>query len=465
MRVERVAAHIEDGFENVAFGEDSRARVDTDSVDDILVGLAARAAGGFANGDVASVRGKERGAGQPADPGTDNDDAFGRHHILRLAISQYVNQTGQMQSSNKLSIRSRAILFRNRMIGNARFRDLLSQFPGTRGFVRRRANAMFDINAGFIYSQIALAMVETLMFDALAAGPLSVADAARHGDLPETGAERLLKAAASLDLAEMLDDGRYVLGERGAAVHADPGISAMIAHHRHLYRDLADPVALLRRGGGGGALAAYWAYARSSDPAGSDADAIDSYSALMATSQTMVAAQVTGAYDFGRQTKLLDVGGGEGVFARAVRDASPRLEVAVFDLPAVAERAKEVQHFGGDFFEDALPTGFDIISVVRILHDHDDAPVMKLLRNIFTSLPPGGTILIAEPMADTRGSRAMGDGYFGMYLWAMGSGRPRSAETIKGMLGQTGFVQVTEVRTALPLIARIITARRSVNKN
>ena len=370
-----------------------------------------------------------------------------------------------MQSSNTLSIRSRVILFRNRMIGNARFRDLLSRFPGTRGFVQRRANAMFDINAGFIYSQIALAMVETRMFDALAARPLSVADAATHANLPEAGAQRLLKAAASLELAEMLDDGRYVLGERGAAVHADPGISAMIEHHRHLYRDLADPVALLRRGGGGGALAAYWAYARSSDPAGSDANAVDSYSTLMATSQAMVAAQVTGAYDFEKHTKLLDVGGGEGVFARAVRDATPRLDVAVFDLPAVAERAKGVQHFGGDFFEDALPTGFDIISVVRILHDHDDAPVMKLLRNIFTSLPPGGTILIAEPMADTRGSRAMGDGYFGMYLWAMGSGRPRSAKTIKGMLSQTGFAQVTEVCTALPLIARIITARRSVNKN
>ena len=379
---------------------------------------------------------------------------------LLLAVGNYVHQTGQMQSSNKLSMLERGIMFRNRLIASPRFRRWLAGNPLTRGFVRRRANAMFDINAGFIYTQIALAMVDTKMFDALAAGPLSVADAARHGDLPEAGADRLLKAAASLDLAERLRDGRYLLGERGAALHADPGIAAMIDHHRHLYLDLADPVALLRRGGGGGALAKYWAYARSDDPAASSSDAVGTYSTLMATSQAMVAEQVTAAYDFSRHSRLLDVGGGEGVFVRAVRAATPRLEVALFDLPAVAARAGDVPVHGGNFFEDPLPTGFDLVTLVRIIHDHDDEPAMKLLRNIFAALAPGGQLMIAEPMAGTRGSRAMGDGYFGMYLWAMGSGRPRTADEIKAMLRGAGFAKMREIKTGLPLITRIILAGR-----
>jgi demethylspheroidene O-methyltransferase len=365
-----------------------------------------------------------------------------------------------MQSSNELSISERGIMFRNRLIASPRFRRWLARFPLTRSFVRRRANAMFDINVGFVYTQIALAMVDTRMFDALAAGPLSVADAARHGDLPEAGADRLLKAAASLDLAEQLRDGRYVLGERGAALHADPGIAAMIDHHRHLYLDLADPVALLRRGGGGGALARYWAYARSDNPAASSGESVGTYSTLMATSQAMVAEQVTAAYDFSRHKRLLDVGGGEGVFVRAVRAATPRLEVSLFDLPAVAARAGDVPTHGGNFFEDALPKGFDLISLVRILHDHDDEPAMKLLRNIFAALPPGGQLMIAEPMAETRGSRAMGDGYFGLYLWAMGSGRPRMADEIKAMLRSAGFARMCEITTDLPLITRIILAGR-----
>jgi demethylspheroidene O-methyltransferase len=365
-----------------------------------------------------------------------------------------------MQSSNKMGYDERSIAFRNRLIASPRFRKWLAWFPLTRGFVQRRANAMFDINAGFIYTQIALAMVDTKMFDALAAGPLSVVEAARHADLPEAGADRLLKAASSLDLAERLRDGRYMLGERGAALHADPGIVAMIDHHRHLYLDLADPVAVLRRGGGGGALANYWAYARSDDPAASSGAAVGTYSTLMATSQAMVAEQVTAAYDFARHKRLLDVGGGEGAFVRAVRAATPGLEVALFDLPAVAARAGDVPIYGGNFFEDALPQGFDLISLVRILHDHDDEPVMKLLRNIFAALRPGGQLMLAEPMAGTRGARAMGDGYFGMYLWAMGSGRPRTADEIMAMLRSAGFTKMREISTDLPIITRVILAVR-----
>jgi demethylspheroidene O-methyltransferase len=41
--------------------------------------------------------------------------------------------------------------------------------------------------------------------------------------------------------------------------------------------------------------------------------------------------------------------------------------------------------------------------------------------------PPGGTLLIAEPMAGTSPAPSrIGDAYFGFYLLAMGSGRPRS---------------------------------------
>lgn len=363
-----------------------------------------------------------------------------------------------MQPSNHYDWKTRWLLWRNKRLASATFRRWAARFPLTQPVTRRRAGAMFAINAGFVYSQVALALVQTQLTAKLAAGPVSVREAAVFADLPEEGAARLLKAAAALDLAEATPDGRYVLGQLGAALHGDPGIGAMIVHHRALYADLADPVALLRRGGGGGALAAYWAYAESSDPAASGHDAVAPYSALMAESQRMVAEQVTAAYDFSRHGRLLDVGGGEGVFARAARASAPRLAIALFDLPAVAARAGDIPTYGGSFFEDALPEGYDLISLVRILHDHDDAPAMRLLRNIRRSMTPGGTLLIAEPMAQTRGSEAMGDAYFGMYLWAMGSGRPRTAAEIRAMLREAGFANVREIRTSLPLIARVIIA-------
>ena len=134
-------------------------------------------------------------------------------------------------------------------------------------------------------------------------------------------------------------------------------------------------------------------------------------------------------------------------------------------MPPVVARAKarlnrQVELFGGSFLVDPLPPGFDLITLVRVLHDHDDGPALELLRRVHDALPPGGTLLIAEPMAQTRGAEASGDGYFGFYLLAMGSGRPRSMSEIEGLLARAGFDETRSIRTNLPLTVRMISATK-----
>ncbi len=160
----------------------------------------------------------------------------------------------------------------------------------------------------------------------------------------------------------------------------------------------------------------------------------------------------------------MDVGGGEGAFLEAVSAQHPGLALMLFDLPAVAERARvrlgpKLVAVGGSFLTDALPQGADIISLVRVLHDHDDAVVMELLHKVHTALPPGGTLLVAEPMAGTRGAEPVGDAYFGFYLLAMGSGRPRTVDRLSTMLRTAGFAQVRPIPTALPLSASVLVAK------
>jgi demethylspheroidene O-methyltransferase len=182
----------------------------------------------------------------------------------------------------------------------------------------------------------------------------------------------------------------------------------------------------------------------------------------MAASQPLVADLVLDAYPFTRHRRLLDVGGGEGAFLRAAARRVPALERGLFDLPAVVDRAAAQRVpatcHRGDFLRDDLPGGYDLVTLVRILHDHDDAPALALLRRVRAALPPGGRLMIAEPMAGTRGAEAMGDAYFGFYLLAMGSGRPRTAEEIRAMLTLAGFGKVTERSTAMPLSVRVIVA-------
>ena len=352
--------------------------------------------------------------------------------------------------------------WRNGLIGSPGFQRWATRFPLTQPVARRRAQALFDLSAGFVYSQIAYACVTSGLLDRLAQGPQSVSDLALTVDLDTSGTERLVKAAVALKLAESAGGERYALGAEGAALLGAPGVAAMIEHHRLLYADLADPIALLRRGGGGGALSGYWPYAE-----GGESGTTGPYSGLMSASQAMVAAQVLAAYPIGRHQHLMDVGGGDGTFLRAVAEQAPRLGLSLFDLPPVAERARNrfaeeglaVTATGGSFFTDVLPTGADIISLVRILHDHDDDKAMTLLRAIRAALQPGCTLLIAEPMAQVSGCERVGDAYFGLYLLAMGSGRPRSIAEIRNMLAEAGFDSSREVATPLPMIASLIIAR------
>lgn len=346
---------------------------------------------------------------------------------------------------------------RNAVLGSPAFQRFALRCTPLRPVARRHAQALFDLVAGFTYSQTLYACVDLGLFRRLAAGPAAIDLLAAEVELPREALDRLVGAAAALGLIERLAGDRVTLGVRGAALAGNPGVAAMIAHHRLLYADLADPVTLLRRPGGG-ALAAFWDYAQGGTPA-----AVADYSALMAASHPPVAEEVLAAYRFGRHRRLLDVGGGEGRFLAAVRAREPALGLGLFDLPAVTARAAarlggDLSVHPGDFTRDPLPTGYDCISLVRVLHDHDDAVAAALLRTIREVLPPGGTLLIAEPMIGKGAVATVGATYFAFYLLAMGQGRARSAREIRRMLADAGFASSRMIATRLPLTTSLIAA-------
>ncbi len=360
---------------------------------------------------------------------------------------------------------------RSRLLASPRFQRAAMRVPGARWIARRRARELFDLCAGFVYSQVLLACVRLRLFEILAEGPQSAEALSRRLSLPNASTQRLLDAAISLRLVERRGRDRYGLGALGAAVAGNAAVSSMVEHHPLLYADLADPVALLRREGRGEALSRYWPYAEGAAPATLAPEQVAAYSALMCTSQSLVADQVLDAYPIRRHRCLLDVGGGDGAFLVAAAARAPALRLMLFDLPAVAERARtrldglslssRATVIGGDFFRDPLPHGADVVSLVRVIHDHDDAHALALLRAVRSALPDGGALLLAEPMAETAGAEPIGAAYFGFYLLAMGSGRARRPQELFGLLDAAGFGECRLVRTRMPLQTRLIVARAS----
>jgi demethylspheroidene O-methyltransferase len=365
--------------------------------------------------------------------------------------------------------------WRNQTIASPRFQRWSARFPLTRGLVRKQAGALFDLMAGFVYSQVLLACVQLNLFEILSQGAKSFSALRDVIPLPESGLRRLLNAAVAINLLELRSADRYGLGMLGAPLVGNEALINMIKHHIDLYQDLADPLALLRGDNNSAAMAQYWPYVSTDkelSPEKLRAEQVQAYSTLMSQTQSLVSIEVLEAYSFAQHQTVLDVGGGEGKFVIALAKQFPGLQLKLFDIPAVAalanaqfqqaQLASRAQAFGGNFFSDPLPRGADIVTLIRVIFDHDDARVKQLLANIYDALEPGGALLLAEPMAGTPGQLKMGDAYFGFYLLAMGRGRPRTQAEIEKMVAEAGFIGIKLLPSAIPLNAQMLHCKKPV---
>ncbi|MEO0485372.1 MAG: methyltransferase [Pseudomonadota bacterium] len=358
----------------------------------------------------------------------------------------------------------------HRLVASPRFQSFAARAPFLSRRVRREGEDMFDLIAGFVKSQALFALVELDVLDQLAERPARAE--VLLPDLPPQNAELLLNAGCAIGLLAQRR-GTYRLTTRGAALLAVPGLMQMIRHHAVMYRDMADPVPVLR-GEAPTELADFWPYVFGASAAG-DPDTARDYSELMADTQRMVAEDTLRQVDLSDVTELLDVGGGTGAFLEAVgrRWSGPKLHL--FDLPAVAPGAESrfraaalserAQITAGSFRDDALPGGADAISLVRVLYDHADDTVAALLAKVYDALPPGGRILITEPMTGGARPHVPGDVYFAFYTLCMRTGRARSQAQIADLLRAAGFEDVQTPRAARPFVTSVVTGVKQTGQN
>ncbi len=366
------------------------------------------------------------------------------------------------------SLTDRFTAWRNGLVGSRRFQSWAARFPLTKRIARRDGERLFDLVSGFAYTQTLHAVVAFDLAEALADGPRSAGELALRASVPADRMAVLCQAAAALDLFHRRADGRYELARLGAALLGVPGLREMILHHSVLYRDLADPAAFFQ-GETETELAGFWPYVFGAEGA-VDPEVARTYSNLMADSQVLVAEETLKTVDFGSAHTLLDIGGGTGAFLAAVGAAHPDLQMRLFDLPAVVPGAQErfaeaglsdrVTIHSGSFQTDPLPEGADMISLVRVLYDHQDETVAALLQAAYAALPPGGRIVISEPMSGGARPERAGDAYFALYCLAMRTGTVRSQDRIGALLSQAGFSQIAMPKTDRPFVTQIVTATK-----
>jgi SAM-dependent methyltransferase len=107
--------------------------------------------------------------------------------------------------------------------------------------------------------------------------------------------------------------------------------------------------------------------------------------------------------------RLLDVGGGHGLYSVKFCQRYPDLSGTVFDLPQALEVAREtiaVEKMGdrvtvreGDYWIDDIGTGFDVVLLFNVIHAHLPDRNVELLCKLWGALKDGGLIVVMEQFA------------------------------------------------------------------
>jgi len=150
--------------------------------------------------------------------------------------------------------------------------------------------------------------------------------------------------------------------------------------------------------------------------------------------------------------RLLDVGGGSGVFANAFAQRNPSLHCTVMELGPMCEIAQEyiaTAEVGGrvdtiavDMFRMRWPEGYDALFFSNIFHDWDFETTAWLARRAFEALPPGGRILVHEMLLTDDGAGPSTTVRFSMHM-LLTKGQQYSLPELRTLLEDAGFAEVT----------------------
>lgn len=146
--------------------------------------------------------------------------------------------------------------------------------------------------------------------------------------------------------------------------------------------------------------------------------------------------------------RLLDLGGSHGLYASSFCQRYPQLQATVFDQPAAIAIGQElavemavqdrVTYQPGDFWQHPLGEGYDIVFLFSILHLFSPVQNQRLLQRLAQATAPGGTLVVADFLADRLAKGWSASFSLGMRCF-FGEGRTYKQSTIRQWLDEAGF--------------------------
>lgn len=325
---------------------------------------------------------------------------------------------------------------------------------------RAERRAMFSILTGGWIAQACYAVAKLGVPDALADGPRTVDALAEKVGADQHALHRTLRALAAAGLFREITAGTFELTATGRLLCSDTRGSSRLAaimFGEEVHEAFGEILHTLRSGRPAFEKIhgePFYDYLRDRPQA----------AAMFATAMGSAAVPIVlSRCDLGRPGTVVDVGGGDGGLLARVLSRHREARGVLVELPDAIERARErlassghadrVEFAAASFFDSgAIPSGADVYTLSRVLHNWNDAAAAQILRRVREAAPPHARLFVFEYMvedpSDTSDVTGSADDVNGagtalnaidLLTLVMLEGYERSAQQYRALLAQAGF--------------------------
>lgn len=311
---------------------------------------------------------------------------------------------------------------------------------------RWNADKLMGLSAGFLKSRILITAAELGIFAKVSSSPRSVEQLCAEHGWDNRGLRILLDALTAMELLKKTEDGRYATEEsasRWLSDGEDRSVLPMILHRGRMWKTWSNLTEVVKTGGNPGAM---------DFSERSDEDFVEFIAAMHVAGRDL-AGTIAESVALSRFRRMLDVGGGSGVYLMAFLERAPHMTGTLFDLPQVAGIARDkltqegyidrVEIVTGDYTRDPLPSGHDLVLLSAIIHINSRERNRALYAKVHQCLEPGGAILIRDHVMDpTRTDPPDGAIFAVNMLVATDGGGTYTFDEIREDLESVGFKDV-----------------------
>ncbi|MBN1448813.1 MAG: methyltransferase domain-containing protein [Bacteroidetes bacterium] len=295
------------------------------------------------------------------------------------------------------------------------------------------ADELYAMANAFRQSRILLTAVELDVFSLLGEAGRSSAEIAEILGTDPRATDRLLNALCAIGLLEK-EGGRFLhtdLSSRCLDRNADAYLGNL-GHVNHLWDLWSGLTAAVRRGHG-----------PAREPIGGRGD--DWREAFIAAMHHRARTQApldVNLIDLHDAERILDLGGGSGIYAITMLRVKQDLRATVFDLPDVipitrryiaqAGLEDRIETRAGDYHMDDFGGPYDVVFLSAIIHSNSAEENRTLIRKCADALRPGGQLIVQDFIMEEDRTRPAHGALFALnMLVATEAGDTYTAEEVQ----------------------------------